>query len=136
MDIAHGLDERTLYRKKYAEELANGLWGAEVANNFSALDAEEKKDICNYLFEQEIRGGKVLGGILEKWFPGTLYWRIIENGELLVALPQPENDANLGKMSLILDLFAPLNCKIRIFWQKTPCLLDEKEGCLNYCILA
>lgn len=135
LDLHCGLDRRELLLKHLDEELRAGLWGATIQNIYAGLNDAEQRDIKNALYEQEFKNAPSFGHLLRKWFPGTLFYEVVETNELIIVLPSQGDVSDSQKLDLLLKLFAPLRQCIRITWQKAPCLLDEMEGVLDACII-
>lgn len=135
LDLFCGLDRRELHLKRLHGELKNGLWGEHVGSVYTMLNDTEQRAILNLLYERELRGGSGLERALKKWFPGALIYRVLETGEIILAIPRDGDEGDRQRLELILELFAPIRQTFQVYWQKVPCLLDDPEGILDTCVL-
>lgn len=135
LDLSCGLDSRQVDIQRLDRELRAGLWGDNVRKYYAYLDTRERLELLNLLHEQSKSRLLFLDRAIAIFFPHTAAYKIEKNGAIILSISQAKTPQASARLALVLALFLPLAQEIRVYWQKTPCLLDEPEGRADYCML-
>lgn len=135
MDLSCGIDSRQLNLMRLDRELREGLWGKEIPPLYADLAVDEQRTLLNLLHELEKNALPPLDRAITIFFPNSLAYKLEKNGDIILSMPYEKTARAQARLALVLALFLPLRQEIRVYWQKTPCLLDEAEGRVGYCVL-
>lgn len=135
LDLSSGFDLRQMSLRRLDGELRAGLWGEDVRSWYADLDDDERRVLLNLLCEQEKSPLPFLDRAIAIFFPNAKAYKLEKHGDIILSIPHGETARSAIRLALVLALFLPLRQEIRVYWQKTPCLLGESEGRAGYCVL-
>lgn len=119
-DLHHGLSKREFYIRKIAQEIAEGGFGAAVAQAFTAI-LPEKRDRLAALTLSQIQTGATLFYFRKAvliLFPDAIIYQVKADRKQILVYVGTEKTEDLEKEAVFLkDMFLPVNYQLRIFWE-------------------
>lgn len=119
-DLRYGLTKREVHIRKLTEELVNGEFWKEAAQDFQLFDSRKQIRLATLVLTQMQTGSSLIiyrRSILVL-FPNAMLYQIkTDRKKLLLYLPQQKTDKNEHMVQFVQDMFLPMSYSIRIFWE-------------------
>ncbi len=133
VDLYSGLSRQDIYLLKIKQSIQEGEYGIDIANIFRKLEKKEKDIVVIYLLKQ-LRLGSSLGLIremLKNIYKDMLLYQMKTDEKLvLLYLGIKKNEYENKKVNILIDLFLPVEYRVRIFWEYHFGVIDIDETML------
>lgn len=129
-DCLSGMNKREFYRIFFEEACAEERFGEIVAMNWRSLNVQEKYLISNALVEMYQFGNQlaIYKCLIKKFYKGSyVYVHQYEDEEILVYTGVTKNNERIKLLSVLQNLFVPIQYNIQIYWKNHFGIIDIEE---------
>lgn len=119
-DLKHGISKRELYIRKFMEEIAEGNFGEEVAENFGCIKLHQQNRLTTLVLAQQQTGSSLVlfrKAVLVLYPAAMLYQVKAEKQKLLLYVDDKKTAKKEKALNFVLEMFLPLSYQVRVFWQ-------------------
>lgn len=119
-DLRHGLTRREIYIHKILEELRNGTFWTDMANNFGMIEESKQGRFASLVLSQMETGSSLRifrKGVLILYPDAMLYQIKNEPKKLLLYIRNAKTDTDGCQLQFVQDMFLPVGFELRVFWQ-------------------
>ncbi len=119
-DLRHGLSKRDIYIRKIRQELEEGIFWKDVAEEFKRLAMEKRNRLAALVLSQMQTGSSLAvfrRGLLVLFPHAVVYQIKNDRKKLLLYLKDNQTENNEKMLQLIQDMFLPIGYELRIFWK-------------------
>lgn len=130
LEYRSGVTYQEYLLRSYWSDIEEGCYGDELKDAFSGLTEDEKYIIANSLYQQSNTGESVerftdtLVAVLHN---GIVYKNELNEKELYFYINNKKNEVDISKISLVQQLFQPIDYELRIFWEQHFAVLGEEQ---------
>lgn len=119
-DLHHGLTKKEIFIRKMLEELENGLFWRQGAEEFCLIAPEKRNRIAALVYGQMQTGSSLMifrKGLLVLFPSAVLYQIRSERKKLLLYIETDKTEQDERKLQFIQDMFLPVSYQLRVFWK-------------------
>lgn len=119
-DLRHGLSKRDIYIRKIREELEEGIFWKDAAEEFLLISAKKRNRLAALVLTQMQTGSSLM--IFRKsilvLFPNAVLYQIkADRKKLLLYLKENGTKDNERMLRFVQDMFLPISYDLRVFWK-------------------
>lgn len=121
LDLKQGLCKQEFYKKFILRDIADKVYGREIAENINIFNEEELDFLLSGLITLYVTGTslKLLKKIMRKVFPkNSIYQNQDNRKNLLIYLGAIKTEKLKRKIDMIIDMFLPINTEVDLYWDK------------------
>lgn len=119
-DLRRGLTKRDIYVRRVMEELEDGTFWREAAEDFKLIPREKRNRLATLVLGQMETGSSLMAfrrGLLVLFPNAILYQVRADRKKLLLYLKENETEKNQRMLRFIQDMFLPVSYNLRVFWK-------------------
>lgn len=134
LELKSGYSQKEYKIKNVMEQIEIGSYGKTIKERYQKLTLMQKHKLACYMVEQSgTRASATLYGkaLMGLWNTGVVYKDHLNPKVLLVYAGERKKDELQNILSIVNEIFLPLDYKVRVFWQSHFAVFEKKET-LNY----
>ena len=119
-DLRRGLTKRDIYVRRVMEELEDGSFWREAAEDFKLIPSEKRNRLATLVLGQMETGSSLMSfrrGVLVLFPDAILYQVRADRKKLLLYLKENETEKNGRMLRFVQDMFLPVSYSLRVFWK-------------------
>lgn len=119
-DLRRGLTKRDIYVRRVMEELEDGTFWREAAEDFKLIPRERRSRLATLVLGQMETGSSLMAfrrGVLVLFPDAILYQVRADRKKLLLYLKENETERNERMLRFVRDMFLPVSYSLRVFWK-------------------
>ena len=119
-DLRHGLSRRDICIRRIREELESGVFWRDGAETFCRIPLEQRNRMAALVMTQMQTGSSLAlfrRGVRILFPDAVIYQLREERREIPLYLKESRTEERQRMLSLVQDLFLPVNFHLRVFWQ-------------------
>lgn len=119
-DLRHGLTKRDIYIRRVMEELEDGTFWKDAAEEFLLIPHEKRNRLAALVLNQMQTGSSVMSfrrGVLVLFPDAILYQIRADRKKLLLYLKENRTEVNERMICFVKDMFLPVSYELRVFWK-------------------
>lgn len=119
-DLRYGLTKRDIYIRKLTDELLNGTFWQEAAQEFRLISPHKQNRLATLVLTQMQTGSSLIifrRSILVLYPDAMLYQIKADRKKLLLYLKEKETDMSKRVVQFVRDMFLPISYDLRVFWE-------------------
>lgn len=130
LDLKQGYSKNEYYHKFVLNDFRDGVYGQQLRQDLKAFSKDEVREIISGLLILYKTGTSVFlfKKVIHLIYPDSI---VYENNdrfrELLIYIGKPQNTHEEGRLTLLLELFLPLDYQMHIFWTHHFGIIDVEE---------
>ncbi len=120
IDLYSGLSKQDIYSIRIRRSIERGEYGEFIAESFKSLDKDSKNMVVLELFKSMKLGSSVsrLRQVLKKLYKDIILYQLKEEPNfVLIYIGIKKNTYEEEKLKLVIELFLPIEYKVRAFWK-------------------
>lgn len=119
-DLRHGLSKRDIYIRKIKEELEQGIFWKEAAEEFRMIPIEKRSRLAALALTQMQTGSSLMTfrrSVLILFPDAVIYQIKADRKKLLLYLKDTGTKENERMLHFVKDMFLPISYDLRVFWK-------------------